>query len=787
MSLPPHKIAPADLAPGARLPVEEPFYARGDDGVDLRGLLDVLLRGKWIVLGAFLIGVVLAGVYSLVTPSRYSSYAVLLVQKKEGDFGAILPKLPNAVGGGAFGSERNLSNELLVLRQSYPLALSVAERLLQQKRIPGTDRPLTILEPADGDAAPPSAREVAFRLQGEYVTSELEEPDADAIRVGVESTDPEEAAFVANLYAAAFQDRTQESSRSGITESREYLERQVATQEDRLKDADAAVRRYLETEGGIALDEESSRIVERIADLQAQRDEAGIEVETRRASISALEEELQRIEPNLAGRLGSGLDAELEAAQERLVELQGDLDTFYSENPRLRESAAPGERVLQLRREVGLARDRIREISERLTDQSLATATGPGDQRSGFERAAELRSRMADERVSLDEAIAQRDQLAARLSDYEGELSRVPEQLVALAQLEREREAREQLYGGLEVSLQEARLAEESQLGYAQVIRPAFVAAYPFAPHRLRNVALGGLLGLVIGCVVAVGKVRLDHRIHRPDDLKALGAPVLATIPSTTDLIQRDFGGKEAVDVGGREVDAHLVSLLNPMAAASEAYRALRTAVQFSRPDVVVKTVLVTSSNPSEGKSTTAANLAVVLAQAGRRVLLVDADLRKPTAHKKFGVPREPGLVQHLFESGPVDVASLPEVADDLWLLPAGKLVPNTSELLGSKRMRDVIEDLRDQFDVVVFDTPPVLAATDSALLSTQCDATVVVCRAGQTNDHDVEAALEALRGVGASVIGSVLNGFDIAKSYGYKSKYASRYGSDYAYGSPAA
>ena len=779
----PNKIAPADLEPGGGFTVEEPFYSRPGDGVDLRELFDVLLRGKWIILGALLLGVALTGVYGLLTPSRYSSYALLLVEKKDGDLASILPTSPGEV---LFADERNLSNEILVLRQSYPLARTVAERLVQQARVPGTDRPLTILEPTD-DGAPPSVREVAFRLQEDYVSSEIEGPDADALRVSVQSTDADEAAFVANLYAAAFEERTRESSRSGIAESREYLERQVAAQETELDDADDAVRRYMESEGAVDLDDESSRIVQRIADLQAQRDAAGVAIGTRRASIAALTAELGRIEPRLAGRLGSGLDAELGAAQERLVELQGELDTYYAENPRLRESAAPGDRVAQLRREVERTRDRIRELSERLTDQSLATATGPGDQRSGFARAAELRARLADERVALDGLVAERDQLSSRLADYEGELAQIPSQLVEIAQLQRERSAREQLYSGLETNLQEARLAEQSQLGYAQVIRPAFVSAVPFAPSRLLNVVLGALFGLIVGCVVAVGKVRLDRRIHRPDNLKALGVPVLATIPSTTALIKRDFGGKDTVLVGDREVDTHLVSLLNPMAAASESYRALRTAVQFSRPDVVVKTILVTSASPSEGKSTTAANLAVVLAQAGRRVLLVDADLRKPTGHKKFGVAREPGLVQHVFESGRLDVSALPEVADDLWLLPAGKLVPNTSELLGSKRMRDVIEDLRDQFDVVVFDTPPVLAATDSTLLSTQCDATIVVCRAGQTNDHDMAAALEALQGVGASVIGTVLNGFDVTKSYGYKYKYVYRYGSDYAYGSPDA
>ena len=262
------------------------------------------------------------------------------------------------------------------------------------------------------------------------------------------------------------------------------------------------------------------------------------------------------------------------------------------------------------------------------------------------------------------------------------------------------------------------------------------------------------------------------------------GYSLIGTVPDTTDLIERDFEGKDTVQIDGRSIDSRVITLLNPMAAASEAYRALRTSVQFSRPDVVVQTIVVTSSNPGEGKSTTAANLAVVMAQAGRRTLLIDADLRKPTGHKKFGVPREPGVVQLLFDDKPIEMSDFIEVADDLWMLPAGALAPNPSELLGSRRMRDVLQEMKEQFDIIILDAPPVLAATDPVLLATQVDATLVVTRAGMTKDYDLAATMDALLGVGASVIGTVLNGFDVSNAYGYRYKYAYRYGSDYAYGS---
>ncbi|HEX8386517.1 MAG TPA: polysaccharide biosynthesis tyrosine autokinase, partial [Rubricoccaceae bacterium] len=434
--------------------------------------------------------------------------------------------------------------------------------------------------------------------------------------------------------------------------------------------------------------------------------------------------------------------------------------------------------------EIARAEADVERLSARLAADAAATGGGgPGDPQSAFQRTAALRTQLSDARTALQGAIATREAIASRLASYDVELAAVPSQSIDLARLQRDRLAAERLFQTLDQKLQEAQVAEEGELGYARVIRPAFASPVPFAPQRLRNVVLAALAGLLLGVTVAVARVRLDHRFARPDDVQNAGHTLLGTIPDFSDLIKKDFGGKEFVDVGGRRLDTRLISLLNPMATASETYRALRTSVQFSRPDAVVQTILVTSANPGEGKSVTAANLALVLAQAGRRVLLVDCDLRRPTVHKKFGINREPGLSHVVFGDIALDPALLAQPADDLWVLPSGTLVPNPSELLGSKRMRDLLEEMRGLFDVLVLDAPPVHAATDAVLLSTQADATVVVARASVTKDFDLESAIGALNGVGAQVIGVVLNGFDISKSYGYRYKYAYRYGSDYAYG----
>ena len=510
------KTAESPRAGGPPAPVEAVEYGADEGGLDLRELAGTLSRGRWVIVGTALAGALLLGVYSFLVPSRYQSYALLLVETEEQGLSSILPAGAAGAAGalGILPAERGLGNELLVLRESYRLAEAVAEDLVRAGRVPGTRRPLTILEPKDGE--PVSVQDVAFRLQEDYVASS-EENGADALRVSVESTVPEEAAYIANLYAEAFQTLTRESSRADFATSREFLEGQVEVKGQELAELDDELQAYMEQEGAVALDEASTQIVQQIGELQAQRDRVGVEIGVRQASINALQSELRRLEPRLAERLGSGLDAELNAAQGRLVELQGQLDVFYTENPQLRQAPDPGARVRQLQTEIARVRRRISEISGQLADQSLAAASGPGAELAGagFARAAELRARLANERVDLSGLVAQRSRLSVRLAEYERDLQRIPDQSIGLAQLQRERVSRERLYGALEANLEEARLAEQSQLGRAEVIRPAFVPERPFTPVLPLNVALGAVLGLMGGALFAIGRERLGRHPER--------------------------------------------------------------------------------------------------------------------------------------------------------------------------------------------------------------------------------------------------------------------------------
>jgi capsular exopolysaccharide synthesis family protein len=214
-------------------------------------------------------------------------------------------------------------------------------------------------------------------------------------------------------------------------------------------------------------------------------------------------------------------------------------------------------------------------------------------------------------------------------------------------------------------------------------------------------------------------------------------------------------------------IDVHLITHTNPFSSIAEAYRQLRTNVQYSRIDSPLRTLLVTSANPSEGKSTTVSNLAIAFAQAGKKVLIVDTDFRKPNLHTEFDLNRSPGITDVLFNTSELKNAIQKTVIKNLELLCCGTIPSNPSELLGSAAMKVFTDKLKEQYDMVLFDSPPVLAVTDSSILSTLVDGVIVVASAGQTRTDSFFRTMESLEGVSAHILGVVLNNFDIRSAYG--------------------
>jgi len=277
------------------------------------------------------------------------------------------------------------------------------------------------------------------------------------------------------------------------------------------------------------------------------------------------------------------------------------------------------------------------------------------------------------------------------------------------------------------------------------VIEPAVAPVEPASPRRLLNVLLAAILGLLLGVAIVFLKEYLDDTIKDSDDVqKEVGLPTLGTVSLTNGA--------------GRKEIYQLVTLLYPRSRGAEAYRTLRANTEFASVDSPIRSLLVTSSISGEGKTVTAANLAVAFAQAGRRVLLVDADLRKPGIHRIFDLPNVHGLTTLLRGDVNVDTIINQTELPNLRILTSGPLPPNPAELLGSQRMREILDRLTEGDDLIVFDCPPVRPVTDSAILSSVASGTLLVVGAGRTRRAVFRQGREALARAGANVLGAVLS-----------------------------
>jgi succinoglycan biosynthesis transport protein ExoP len=444
---------------------------------------------------------------------------------------------------------------------------------------------------------------------------------------------------------------------------------------------------------------EAEALLDQVMELEAQRYRTEFLLRATQSEYQTLESELNRIMPGLSRILSSNDDETLVALRQRITEAQLDNAELLSKNPDLRQNPVGDyERNLKT----------IADFTKQLADLSTAYSEEViGNDRillgqnteSAFERVADLQVQLIEKRIEITGAQARQGVLDQQLEVYRRQIDQIPNKAVLLARVQRDMETSAQLYTTVFQSLQEARIAEESDLGYVDIIDQAEVPSEPISPTIPLNLLLGSVLGGLLGVVAAFVRSGLDNRVNRPEDLRTRSFAVLGIIPDMRKILEGDFDGKSMVDVGGKQISTSLVTVLTPLSQASESFRRLRTNMDFSAPDSTKKTVLVTSPEPGEGKTSSSLNLAVANAQLGRKTLFLDADLRRPMSHRLMGLTREPGLVDWLFDESVRNYASLTTHIEDLHVLTVGKAAPNPSELLGSRRMKELMAELSRYYD----------------------------------------------------------------------------------------
>lgn len=392
--------------------------------------------------------------------------------------------------------------------------------------------------------------------------------------------------------------------------------------------------------------------------------------------------------------------------------------------------------------------DRARAIADEIAQQLIQQTPTEAQEARGHQEfvRSQLRGLEENIRATEDEIEAERVKLsnaksARAIEQYQGNIAALQQKLSDY----------QTLYASLLQTVQGA--------NFISVVEPATLPSRPVSPRVMETLLLAAAIGLVLALGGAFCVEYLDDTIKTAEDvMRAVGLPTIATIVRTN----------------GKGGGARLAPLHQPLSPVVEAYRVLRTNIHVCSVDKPIRTLIVTSANPLEGKTTTASNLAVVMAQAGMEVILVDADLRRSSIHRIFQLPNRAGLTNVLLQDRPSLGGWLQTTeVQPLRVLTSGPLPPNPSEMLGSKKMRQLIDELVEGADLALFDTPPVLSVTDAMVLAIEADGVLMVVDAGHTRRTAARHAVEQLKQVGANILGVVLNGVPPGQVAGHYTYYA--------------
>ena len=573
----------------------------------------------------------------------------------------------------------------------------------------------------------------AAAVRGGITTSVV--PQTDIVNIAYIGNDPVMVRDVTNEIAMQYAAFSAQSQKRNATQKTEFIRARLEEQERRLRQAQDSLKNFQERNQTADVSAEQLAIAGNIAKLEQEKQDVLVEQNIyqslvgKLAAVDTVDDELRRIVGTGAGEKNQSI-ANLFG---RWFDLQKDRQLMIAAgtNENYQDVRALDQLISQTKRDL--------QSASRVYLQAL-------------------QSRMS----SIDRTI---EGLRTQAEAY-------PPLTAEQARLLANVKTSEQIYSELQSEYQRARIAEAADAGQVTIIDRAMTPNFAVSPNRRRAATTAIIFGLVLGLGAAILLDRLDTSIRSPDELtERYDLTVLGLIPA---IRTSDVGADQATTTARNRLVTHA----DPRSPVAEAYRSLRTNLAFARAQSDLRTIVLTSPGPADGKSTTIANLAITFSQQGQRTLVVDADLRRAVLDRTFEVPRTPGLTDVLVGRLTLEAAVHPSDIPNLFVLGSGEFPPNPSELLGSDAMRRLIEDARTQFDVVLFDTPPLLAVTDAAVLSTRVDGTVLVVRMGKTAREAVRRALIALRAVHPNILGGVLNDVDF-RSGGYYGGYGYYY---YAY-----
>ncbi len=686
----------------------------------------LILKRRWMPATAiFSTTLVLTAVFILLQKPAYKAEGKLL-------FTASRTSLLTGLGEGigkleALGSQNNPSDTQAEVVRSIPVIQETIESLNLR------DDKGALLQPDD----------LLERLKVAGVAG------TDVIQITFEAGDPKIAADVVNKIAEIYIRNDIQANRAEAGAAREFIQQQLPKTEVAARAADSELRRFRERYSIVKLDEEASASVKIISDLDGQIAEARAQLADTSARSQALQE---RIGANPQQALAISAVSQAPAVQEVLTQLQQAQQELAVEQTRYR-SGYPT--ITSLER-------RIAALNELLNQRiSLVSTNGQSVGISDLQPGA-LRQSLIEDFLHAEvdrQGLSSRINLLSQTQEVYRQRAKVlPGLDQSQQELERRVQAAQTTYENLLSRLSTIQVAENQNIGTARLVSPALMPQTPTNVSKNIIFLAGGLVGLLLGVAAAFILDMVDRSVKTLREAKELfGYTLLGVIPNIPK-------GASSFSLSGSDPDQAIPRVIVkefPRSSAAEAYQMLQANLKFLGSDKPIKSIVVTSSTDREGKSEVCANLAISLAQVGHRVLLIDADLRRPVQHHIWGLTNLVGLSNIIIDQVERDHAVL-EVTPNLSVLPAGAIPLSPMTLLDSKRMAALVNDFSRSYDYVIFDTPPLAGKADAAILGKMADGVVLVARPGIVTSNSANAAKEFLTQSNQNVLGIVINDVNV-------------------------
>jgi capsular exopolysaccharide synthesis family protein len=725
-----------------------------------RELAAGILRNKWLILVASVSMMLLSTFVTLQRPPTCEATTTVLINMKAG-------QQANPFAQTYDGTISKLTNEMAILK-ARGLARKVATQLLSDPYIDSTHAAaMPILRRDEENRLPKSyagVDTIMDRLQ--KAVSFLPEKESDVIKIVASSSDPYEAARISNAYADMYVEQVMQQSRSRSRSVREFLEGRLTDQRTQLQQSEGALKQFMESSGVVSLDAESNQLVQELSQLEGTRNALSIEIEGLDKKLNSMQAELPQQESSVANAVGQASDPYIKLLGEQLAQLEVQRDVTIAQNdPAVLNQGINQAKLKQINDQITGLRENLRKR----TDELIWGATGSGttgSQADPLDYIRGLRQQILQTKVDLETLRSRRKALDGIIVGSEAKFHKIPRQSVDLARVQRERLSAEKLYGLVEEKYNEAAITEKSEFGYVDIVDRATPEGSKGRSSLMLNTVLGFLIGLgLAGGIVFVREV-VDVRVRTPEQLSRRGFAVLSEI-SVLDKEVKTLKFDGALPQEARSFSPHIKLIFHPLSFTAECYRRLRTSLlrlQIQRP---VKTLLVSSANPQEGKSTTLLNLAISMAETNQRVLVIDTDLRRPTIHTLLGLPRSPGFTDLVAGELDENTAVHHDVVPNLDVMTCGTAVRNPSRFFGHSQMIDAMMALRDKYAWILMDAPPVLVVNDASVLASMVDGTLLVVDSGVTRLEALERASVMLNDAGGKLLGVVLNRFDPKDAYG--------------------